>query len=232
MANAEASKFTGSSYSAEVLIGLLEAELSDMCKEHGYLQAKVHVSPLSDPVVKSNGSYISLMATIEPGPQYKLGAIVLSPGQLVTQADFDRQSTLRKGQVVTPRELRAAWERLKSQYHRRGYMQAQVEAVPSYQSEQNRVNYTVNVVSGQVYTMGSFSVECDDDAIRDSLTKAWKLKPGAVFDESAASTLTNASFESIVGKYRTGYTLRYSLQLNKENRTVDVVVRFEEAPHS
>jgi len=50
------------------------------------------------------------------------------------------------------------------------------------------VNYSLEIVSGPIYQMGTVQFDGAPDAMAARLTRLWKLAPGQPFDESYVST--------------------------------------------
>jgi outer membrane protein assembly factor BamA len=155
--------------------------------------------------------------------QYKLAGLELAPGSILTQAEFDKVSGLRRGEVVSPVKLRACWEYLRRQYRNRGYMHAEIIPEATFDRAQGTVSYSVSAAAGQVYTTGNVRVRNVSEELRDMTLAALKLKPGEPFNEGAirgmtATHLVNPAFERIIPNYN----LSYTLTLHEGVQTVDV----------
>lgn len=104
-----ASGLTGSPYSADGSVSQLETNLGNFYHEQGYLEAVVHAIAMPSAVADEDGVHIPFIATVDEGLQYKLASVQLAPGLVVTQADFDKQSNLHAGEIVSPEKLRTEW---------------------------------------------------------------------------------------------------------------------------
>jgi len=226
-----AAKVTGSEYHLQGSSSVIETALANFYHEHGYLEAAIHATPQFAPVVDGNSVHLPFQVAVDEGPQYHLGAVSLDPAmlaQVVQQASFDKQVGLHPGDVAVLEKLRAEWLYLERQYHNRGYMRAQISPVPTYDRPKAIVDFSVTAVAGPVYTMGKLTIANVNDDLRKAMTAAWTLPEGAVFNESAIVNMTAThGVNPALERYFTTVSLRYSLHLNDEARTVDVALRLE-----
>ncbi len=223
-----AAKSIGSAYSTDGSPSQLETSISNFYHELGYLQASVHATAMTTPVVDQSGVNIPFSAKVDEGPKYRLESVQLAPDLVVTQAAFDRQSGLHPGDVVSPEKLRGNWMFINRQYHNKGFMKAQVRATPIYAPSQGTVSFAVAVDPGAVYAMGTLNVDNLSGDLRAAFLAAWKIPEGAPFNEGAILSLgATHGVNPIVEKVLSVANLRYSLNVHDDSRTVDVHLLLE-----
>jgi outer membrane protein insertion porin family len=230
-ASAIVAKFPGTPYDVEGSPAAIEAAFTAYYKDQGYPEPAVHATAGGKPVVSADALRIPFRVSIVPGVQYKLGAIRLAPGLLVSQADFDRQFHFRAGDVADGDRLRAAWKFIEQSYHDRGYIKAKVQPAVTIDHRSNMASYEVTVEPGAAYTMGKLSIDNVTDDLRSAMLAAWKMPAGSVFNESVileffSAHSPNPALEQIFA----ASNYRYTLAPNDEARTVDVKLTLENRP--
>jgi outer membrane protein insertion porin family len=224
-------KLTGSPYDRDGSPSQIATYLGNFYRDQGYLEADIHANPQGAPVITPEAIRIPFLVSVSPGQQYKLKSIQLAPGLAVTQAEFDRQSTIHPGDIAGGQRLTEDWVLIARLYHDKGYMRPSVHPTPSFDRAPGTVSFGVSVESGPVYTMGKLSIENVGDDLRPAMLAAWKMPAGAVFNESAVRNyffLEDA--DPLLKRVFAVVNCRYNLQLNDVTHTVDVVLRLEKRP--
>jgi len=218
-----AAKAIGTEYRTDDALSGIETSLGNFYREQGYLEAAVHATA-KPAAVDNDGVHVPFSVTIDEGLQYKLTGFKLTPGLLVTQEAFDRQSGIHPGEVVSLAAVRENWTYITKQYHKQGFMKARILPTATIDHAKGTIGYTVAVEPGPVYTMGVVRVPNGDDELRSAILGEWKMPAGAVFNEGAILALTSAP--SLARLFEVA-ELRYSLTLHDDSRTVDVDIRLE-----
>jgi outer membrane protein insertion porin family len=224
-------KQSGSPYDAEGSPNQIETNLANYYNDKGYLEAEIHATPQFPVTATPAAIRVPFLISVSPGTLYKLSGVQLAPGLLVTQADFDKQSRIHPGDVATSQYVRENWEFLARQYHNKGYMKAVVNPTPSFDRAQGSVSFSVTVDPGPAYTMGTLRIDNVSDDLRTRMLAAWKMPAGAVFNEGAingffATYAVNPALERVFATVN----YKYTLTLNDDTHTVDVVLRLEKRP--
>ncbi|HKF49907.1 MAG TPA: POTRA domain-containing protein [Terracidiphilus sp.] len=219
---------TGGAYDRQESASAIARDAEQVYRDKGYLEAEVQVAQATEIAAGPDAVRVPFKVSPQPGPLYKVEAIHLAPDMIVTQADFDKQSLTHPGDVANAVHIRENWHFIERQYHNRGYMKAQVTPTPTLNHAQATVSYAVSAVPGPVYTMGKLTVENVSDDLRSAIVAAWKMPPGAVFNEGAilgffATHSVNPQLERVFAAVNVKYTLR----LNDDSRTVDTTIRLE-----
>jgi outer membrane protein insertion porin family len=230
-ARAVLAKAAGMPYDRDGSPRSIEKYVSDAYHEIGYLDAEAHATQWETPVIAPEAIRVPFHLAATAGPLYKIASIQLAPTMVVSQADFDKLSMTRPGDVADGEHVRQNWEFIARQYHNRGFMKARVTATPTLDHAQAQVRYAVDAEAGPVYTMGNFAVENVSDDLRSAILAAWKMPAGAVFNEGAvrgffATHDANPKLERVFA----AVNIKYSLRPHDETRTVDVILRLEQRP--
>lgn len=227
-ARALLSQLVGSPYDREGSAQAIQTDLARIYRDEGYLAAAVHVDQVSNFAISPAAVRIPFRARVETGQMYKVTAIQLAHGLLVTQADFDKQANTHPGDPANAVHIRENWHFIERQYHNHGYMKAAINVTPTLDAAQNTVSYQVNVVPGPIYTMGTLTIQNVSDELRGQILSAWHMQPGTVFNEGAilgffATHDVNPRLERVFATVN----VKYVLNFHDDTHTVDVALRLE-----
>jgi outer membrane protein assembly factor BamA len=218
-------KISGASFDTAATPAQIRAAVARYYAEQAYVDAGIDLHVLPS-IANPDSIAIPFDAIVTPGKQYTLTGIQLAPGLLLTQAEMDTLIHERPGNLADARHVQRPLAVLEQRYHRQGQVAAKIQATPTFDRAAATVHYRVAVEPGLVYKMGKLDLSQIQPELATGILKAWKLKPGVVFDESAiiqllaigdANPLLSQTFQSV--------ELRYTLTLNDEDRTVDVLLR-------
>ena len=226
-----AARVTGAAYSNQGSLNQIETALNNFYGERGYLGASFHIAQGAKPVVDAAGVHVPFTVAVTEGTPYKLTAVTLAPGFVITQETFDKQSGLHPGEVVSLLKLRDSWEYLTHQYRNKGYMRAQIHAEPAFDRAAATVSYTVSATPGPVFTMGALRVVNVPAELHDPLQAAWKIPAGTTFDESAARNLAaSANLPPELKRVLSIADIHSTLKLHEDIHTVDVELTLVRKP--
>ena len=180
---------TGNEFDTENTAIGLERVFEDIYQDQGYAAVKVSVNQIDPPVVTGQGSdgviEIPFSVAVTEGGVYKLGSINYPANALASRAEV--QKFLAKYQAGSGRPLDQFLLAVNDAYHARGYLDCSVVSHAAFNEATHIVNYTIEIDPGQVYRMGTVQFDGAADAMAIKLKNAWKLAPGATFDESYVS---------------------------------------------
>jgi outer membrane protein insertion porin family len=181
---------TGNAFDTEnTAIGLQHA-FEDLYQDQGYAAVEVAVTQIAPPIISGQSSdqavAIPFAVAIKEGGVYKLGSIDYPADALVARAEV--QKVLSKYPVGSGRPLDLFLLAVRDAYNARGYLDCSVVSHPSFNETTHIVNYSLEIVPGPSYQMGTFHFDGAPDAMAARLTRLWKMAPGQPFDESYVST--------------------------------------------
>lgn len=179
--------------------------------------------PLSDTVLA--------IVPIEPGPVYRWQGAAWSGNAAFGPQALDEFLGMQPGQIADGMKLQAGWQRIREEYARRGYLDAQVRPEPVFDEAAQTVRYRVTITEGPQYRLGQLVITGLSVRAEQMVTEAWKIPPGAVLDrlyfDQFLETLRNRKRE-IFGDYVVHYQEVGSyLRKNEAARTVDVLIDFK-----
>jgi outer membrane protein assembly factor BamA len=228
-----ASRAMKTDYDTENTAGNIEHAFALFYSDEGYPAVKVHAEQLGNPVVSNEAIEIPFNVIVEEGRHYKLGSIHLPSSEPLAMAEIN----ITNGVVSNPTEkmpakdgvtLRTTLAYVTGQYKSKGYMDCVVTLRPQYDDANGIVNYTLEVQTGPVYTMGKLTIENGADDLRAAMLAAWKLPEGAVFSEKAIRDYyTSQGDKTALGRTFASVNCKFKMAANIETHTVDVTLRLE-----
>jgi hypothetical protein len=217
----------GAPYDLEGSRSQIATYLGNYYRDKGYLEAAIEAAA-QDPIASGDSIKVPMQVSFAPGIQYRLSGVRLAPDLVVTQADFDHQVNIHPGDIADGQRVIQNWEFISRQYHNRGYMQARIHALPSFDREKGTVVYDVTAEPGPVYTMGALTIENVSADLRALMLAAWKMPAGAAFNEGALRNFfAIGDANPTLARVYAATNCKYTLNLNDSARTVDVVLRLE-----
>lgn len=176
-------------------------------RDAGYLDATLEnvrrsVSANDQTIVKAD-----LSAEVVPGELYHVSTLDFAGTSVVSPAAFASTAKLHPHDLASRRNLLASLAPVTAAYHSQGYMDAYVDAAAARDAATHQVAYTVTVLPGEVYRLGSIHVTDLPAAPRADFDKAFRLHPGDVYDEVyVGSFLTNNTAVRSLDNYAAAFT--------------------------
>jgi outer membrane protein assembly factor BamA len=181
---------TGNAFDTENTAPGLQHVFEDLYQNQGYAAVEVAVTQAAPPIISGQSSDLAVAipfaVAIKEGGVYKLGSIDYPADALVARAEV--QKVLSKYPAGSGRPLDLFLLAVRDAYHARGYLDCSVVSHPSFNETTHIVNYTLEIVPGPSYQMGTVHFEGAPDAMAARLTRLWKMAPGQPFDESYVSS--------------------------------------------
>jgi outer membrane protein assembly factor BamA len=221
-------KLTGSPFDSVGSARQIATYLGNYSHDKGYLEAAIETTEQNAGMAEG-AIRIPFEITVQPGNQYRLAAVRLAPDLVVSQADFDRQAKLRPGDIADGQHVIENWQFISRQYHNHGYMKARVHPEPTYDRANRTVTFDVTADAGPVYKMGALAIENVSDDLRTAMMSAWKMPAGAIFNEGAIMSFygTDKTVNPTLNRVFATAACGYTLHVNDESRTVDVILRLD-----
>ena len=191
-------------------------------RDKGYLDAVIVKQSHSTPSITANGIQLDLTASVIEGTQYHVSLLTWPGSELLSTADFNKQSKLKPGDVDSPTALRDALRLITNAYGTKGYIFARVLAPPVIDRTAHLVAYTISVEPGSQYHFKSVTFLGLNDEQTRQLNSAWKLHPGDIFDSSYPMKFF-AQIGTILGP---GYRVAIAQKQDPSALTVDLTITF------
>ena len=205
-------------------------EVRPIYLSHGYLG--VRFGPPSSRMAGDPKSALPnkliVQAPIDPGPVYSWGGVTWKGNYSLPAESLDDFVKLKTGDLADGMKIESAWEGVRDIYSRRGYLDAKVDAVPSFDETSKRVTYTVSVDEGPQYHMGQLILTGLSMDGERRIRAAWTIAAGAIFDKTTYENFVDTG----VKRAFVGSPFRYEkigrfLQENPQSAKVDVLLDFQ-----
>lgn len=177
--------------------------------------------PLPDNVI--------VVLPITPGPAYRWAGATWSDNTVFIPQALVDFTGFAPDELASGLKIEAAWERVRKEYGRRGYLDAAIDPEPAYADAAARVSYRVQVKEGVQYRMGQLVITGLSLTAERMLLAAWRISRGDVFDLASFEDFLETqlrgrkAFGESVVNFK---AVEHLLQTNPEKKTVDVLLNF------
>ncbi len=229
----ELPELLGKPYSRTSIDMFLTEQVRPTFLQKGFLRAK-----LGPPEVRLTGNpnkklpeQIPVYVPINPGAVYRWKGVEWSGNSVLSTITLTNIVGLKSGDVADGMAIEAAWDRVREEYGRRGYMQTKVDPQATYDDAAHTVAYHVRIEEGKTFHLGSVVVTGLSLNAEKHLREAWPIPQGELFDK--------AKFEEFLTKLQAHSTeifkdlpIHYDevghwLQPDEAKGTVDVLLDFK-----
>ena len=220
---------TGNEFDTENTAIGLEHAFQDLYQDQGYAAVKVEVSEIDPPVASDAAIEIPFSVAITEGGVYKLGIINYPSDALVSRAEVGK--FLAKYQAGSGRPLDQFLLAVNDAYHARGYLDCSVASHAAFNEATHIVNYSIEIDPGPLYKMGTVQFDGAPDAMALKLKNAWKLAPGATFDESYVSgfAVQAQKKDKALAKWMQAVVVTFNEKPDADTHQVNVIYQFAKA---
>ena len=165
---------------------------------------------------------------VEPGRQYKLTEIEMEGCKAFSAETLKKLIHAETGEPANAVQFDADIESMKRLYGTRGFMAAGIQPEIQTNDADSSVKYVLRIEEGDVYSMGDLDVRGLDSRTTSRLQDDWKLRGGDPYDSSYPKQFLDRADKdmSILADWKV--SVRESL--NKNEKTVDVTLRFDPKP--
>src|SRR4051812_31365220 len=163
--------------------GAIHAGVEDVCLGLGYLAAKVGDPQivLADP--SPTAPVVKLTVPIEEGKQYYFSGAEWHGNNAFSGAELAQKISLKPRDLADVLRFRKDLDGARKLYGTKGYLAAKFDLDPQLHDDGTAV-FAVEVKEGPQYKMGTFTLKGLAPELEKKLREAWKLPPGAIFDDS------------------------------------------------
>src|ERR1700726_2805314 len=147
----------GKPYSRTAIDMFLTEQIRPTFLQKGFLRAK-----LGPPEVRLTGNpnkklpeQIPVYVPVNPGAVYRWKGVEWKGNNVLSSITLANSAKMKSGDDADGMAIEAGWERVREEYGRRGYMQAKVEPVATYDDTAHTVAYNVRIDEGKPFRFGS-----------------------------------------------------------------------------
>jgi len=180
------SELRGKPYSRLTIDIFLTEQVRPVYLRKGYLRLK-----LGPPQVRLTGApteklpdKIPVYIPVEAGPVYQFAGVQWSGNSLVSTDALNAIFGVKTNDVADGETILAGWDRVEEEYGRRGYLEAKVEPVESFDDSAHSVSYKAHVTEGAAFKMGDFVLTGVSVAADRKIHETFPIQPGELFDKS------------------------------------------------
>src|SRR3984893_4578939 len=229
----ELPELLGKPYSRTSIDMFLTEQIRPTFLQKGFLRAK-----LGPPEVRLSGNpnkklpeQIPVYVPVNPGAVYHWKGVEWTGNNVLSTITLTNTVGVKSGAVADGMAIEAGWDRVRDEYGKRGYMQAKVEPVATYDDSAHTVAYRVQVEEGKPFHFRSMVITGLSPNAERRLRDAWPIPQGQLFDK--------ASYEEFLTKLQAHSTeifkdmpIHYDevghwLQPDEAKGTVDVLLDFK-----
>ena len=171
---------------------------------------------------------VSVRLTVSPGKIYRWGGAAWTGNNAFDAASLDQMTGLAAGDPADGNKIQGAWNRLETEYGKRGYIEAKIEPHPAFDDAAAKISYRVNITEGLQYRVGQIIITGLSPSAERQLLAAWSLPRGDVFNrqyfEDFVATGARKLFENSAVHFE---TVGHLLQPHPETKVVDILLDFQ-----
>ena len=211
----------------------LSEQLRPFYLQQGFLRVK-----LGPPEVRLTGNpnqklpeQIPVFVPIATGGIYRWKEVRWSGNSLLSSITLSGELGLKSGEVANGMQIEAGWDRAREEYGHRGYLDARIDPVASYDDQAHTVSFDATVSEGAQYRFNALVVTGLSLGGERRLRQMWLTEAGAVFDKIAFEkflTRLQSQPADIFGDLPVHYdTVGHWLRTDAVKHTVDVLLDFK-----
>jgi outer membrane protein insertion porin family len=192
----------------------------------GYLKASFGDAQAKVAQDTPEETFVDVAYPVVPGRQYKVGEVHWAGNSVFPDEKLQPFLHLQPGQPANAVQLVDDLDAARKIYGTRGYLAANIHAVPEFNDEASTVSYHLRVHEGDVYHMGDLEIRGVDTRTTARLVDLWKLHAGDVFDDTYPKSFLDGAFKD---PSMVGWTASVRQSMNESDKTVDIALHFEVA---
>jgi outer membrane protein assembly factor BamA len=223
----------GKPFSRMTIDLFLSEQLRPFYLQQGFLRAK-----LGPPEVRLTGNpnqklpeQIPVFVPVATGAVYHWKEAQWSGNSVLSSFTLSNAIGLKRGDVANGMQIEAGWDRAREEYGHRGYLDAKLDPVVSYDDQTHTVSYTVSVKEGAQYHYNTMVLTGLSVAGESRVHQMWLTAAGAVFDKSAFEAFLiklQTHPAEIFGELPVHYdTVGHWLRTDPDKHLVDVLLDFK-----
>src|SRR5579859_7548924 len=231
---AHIAEIAGHPYSRMAIDVFLAEQIRPIYQQQGFLQAKIGPAKVrlsGDPNQQKLAEQIPVYVPCVPGTIYRWKGVEWKGNAAISSITLTNAMGLKAGDVANGQAIEGGWERVREEYGQRGYLEAKVTPVASYDDAAHTTSYEVTIAEGPIFHYGSMAISGMSLAGERMIQEAWSMKPGDVFDKKVFEDFLlrlESHRETIFKELPVHYdTVGHFLQTDEEKRTVEVLLDFK-----
>jgi len=223
----------GKPYSRLAIDVFLAESIRPIYLQQGFIRAKIGPAEvrLSGNPNQKFPEDIPVYVPCVPGPVYHWKEAQWQGNNAVSSETLKRAMRLNPGDVADGMTIEGGWDRVREVYGEKGYLDAKVEPVATYDDQAHTVFYSVGITEGRQYRYHDMNITGMSLAGERMIRDAWPLKAGDIMDKSVFEQFLlrleshrEAIFKDLPVHYD---SVGHWLQTDQEKGMVDVLIDFK-----
>jgi outer membrane protein insertion porin family len=231
---AHIAEIAGHPYSRMTVNVFLAEQIRPIYQQQGFLQAKIgppEVRLSGDPNQQKLAEQIPVYVPCVPGAIYKWKGVEWKGNAAISSITLTNTLGMKPGDVANGQAIEGGWERVREEYGQRGFLEAKVTPIASYDDAAHTASYEVSIVEGQVFHYGSMTISGMSLGGERRIQEAWSMKPGDLFDKKVFEDFLyrlESHRETVFKELPVHYdTVGHFLQTDPAKGTVEVLLDFK-----
>jgi outer membrane protein insertion porin family len=227
-------EIVGHPYSRMTISIFLAEQIRPLYQQLGYLQAKIgpaEVRLSGDPNQQKLAEQIPVYVPCVPGAIYRWKGVEWKGNAAISTITLTNTVGMKAGDVANGQTIEGAWERVREEYGQRGFLEAKLTPVASYDDVAHTTSYDVSIVEGPVFHYASMTISGMSLAGERMIQEAWGMKPGDLFDKKVFEDFLlrlDKHRETVFKELPVHYdTVGHFLQTDPAKGTVEVLLDFK-----
>jgi Outer membrane protein/protective antigen OMA87 len=227
------SEIVGKPYSRTAIDVFLAEQIRPVYWKQGYLQVKLGPPEvrLSGPPSAKLPEELPVFVPVSAGAVYRFAGAAWNGNNVLSSISLESFLGLKAGAVADGMEFEGGLEKVRDEYGRRGYLDATVQPLTSFNEAARTVSYKIAVSEGTQYHMGGWVITGLSTNGEQRVRTMFPIASGDIFDKMKYQdfliALQNHSKE-ILGELPIHYeTVGHWLKPDAEQKTVDVLLDFK-----
>jgi outer membrane protein assembly factor BamA len=198
----------------------VQDSVNDVYRNAGYLDVDTSAPTYSAPHKDMLSYAVDLSSTITPGDLYHVTAITIHAQPPVSEADLETAANLHVGDPASPAAQRLAQGEMQLAYANQGYYDAKVLFTVHTDKQAHTVEYSANVVPGNVYHFASIDTSALALDQQAAFAKAFTVAPGPVADARLTTAIRQA-----LQSLNLGYPVTLAAVPDRATHTVKIILK-------
>jgi outer membrane protein assembly factor BamA len=227
------SELKGKAYSRMAIDLFLVEQVRPIFQKQGLLRAK-----LGPPEVRLTGNpnqklpeQIPVYVPVTPGAVYYWKGVQWTGNSVLSSITLTGDLALAVGAVADGMALEGGLDRIREEYAHRGYLEAKIDPVASYDDQAHTVAYAAHIEEGTPYKLGAMVITGLSTAAERRLRDQWPIPTGELFDKTLYEDFLSklqAKPAQVFGDLPVHYDeVGHWLQPDQSKSTVDVLLDFK-----
>jgi outer membrane protein assembly factor BamA len=207
---------------------IVRETIMPMYLEAGFLKIKT-LALKATPELSSNPKCkngATLILSFNEGVSYKWNGVNWSGNQVLSKDKLDKLFQLKMNETADGLKINKGLNLTNMNYQERGYFDAEIKPVPTFDEAVPSVSYAVTISEGEQYKFGELAVKGLSESVTKNFQQRWEALRGKPYDAQVMQGFVAQASRENSAEIK--LTQRASIHPNpvKASRTVDLVIEF------